>query len=68
MYWLNLLTKSVISSDLNKYPPSPLLNISFGPLGQSEEIIGFLRKAASIKTNPGSSHLDVKTKHLALFK
>ena len=50
----------------NKYPF--FLIISFGPFGQSLEIIGIFDNAASTITKPGSSQSDVNIKHSALFR
>ena len=54
--------------DLNNNPFSRCLNNSIGPLVQSDEIIGVEDRADSIKTNPGSSHSELKIKQFANLK
>ena len=48
--------------------PLSFLKKSFGPLGESHDIIFVLLTAASIKTKPGSSHKEHNIKHLHNFK
>ena len=52
----------------NKKPPLPFFKNSLGPLGQLLDIIEVLQKAASINTKPGSSHNELSTKYLLLYK
>ena len=64
---INEFNNAFFSLLLKRIPAFPLSRISVGPFGQLLEIINKLQKAASIITNPGSSHKDDKTKRSELF-
>ena len=53
--------------DSNKFPASPFKRNSFGPLEQLDDKIDKLHNAASIITNPGSSHKEDKINREEFF-
>ena len=58
---LNFWTKSSSLLFLKTIPFLPFWIISIGPGQALEQRTGALQKPASIKTNPGSSHKELKT-------
>ena len=61
-YLIIFFDKSIWSPTLNKKPYLPLSNISFGPVGQLDEIINFFKLKASSSTFGRPSYFDDKIK------
>ena len=60
----NFFDKSFLSPGLNKIPYLPFFKISFGPVGQFDEITNFFKDIASSKTLGKPSYKEDKIKDL----